>query len=395
LKGSGIRNRGTLTVIKSTIANNWGVGTSGGGISSEGPLTVSHSRIASNFSDGIGGILARDLTVIAHSSIVDNGLFGGIGIQTGTMHITGSTIARNLDGDINIEDGTLTINNSTITENDTDDAQASGIDNQGGTVTILNSTIARNKAVFRRFDKGTGAGIRNAPSFANPFVGTVTLQNTILAENTIEESISNDCDGPLTSLGHNLIGDPTDCDITLQASDLTGDPSLDVFTDDFTPGHGHFPLLATSQAINAGNDAACPPTDQLGQPRVDQCDIGAIEFQPSDTTPPVITVSATPEILWPPNGKLVPVTLVATIMDAGVGVDPSTTVYAVEDEYGSVQPTGSLTLRQDGRYTATIALQSSRNGGDADGRLYTIIVSAFDNAGNEGSATAYVTVPHD
>jgi hypothetical protein len=45
------------------------------------------------------------------------------------------------------------------------------------------------------------------------------------------------------------------------------------------PGRGHFPLNPDSQAINAGNSDVCPPTDQLGLPRVGNCDIGAIEFQ--------------------------------------------------------------------------------------------------------------------
>src|SRR5206468_4048983 len=35
----------------------------------------------------------------------------------------------------------------------------------------------------------------------------------------------------------------------------------------------------TSRAIDAGNDAACPPTDQLGQRRARHCDIGEIEFK--------------------------------------------------------------------------------------------------------------------
>jgi hypothetical protein len=75
-----------------------------------------------------------------------------------------------------------------------------------------------------------------------------------------------------------------------------------------TPGHGHFPLLPDSPAINANADEACPETDQLGQPRVRPCDIGAIEFQePVDTHSPAITVSANPATLWPSNGKLVPV----------------------------------------------------------------------------------------
>jgi hypothetical protein len=65
----------------------------------------------------------------------------------------------------------------------------------------------------------------------------------------------------------------------LLPTDLTGDPGLGPFTDDGIPGHGHFPLLPGSPAIDAGNDAACPATDQLGQSRVGRCDIGAIEFE--------------------------------------------------------------------------------------------------------------------
>jgi hypothetical protein len=171
---------------------------------------------------------------------------------------------------------------------------------------------------------------------------------------------------------------------------------LDDFTDDGTPGNGHMPLLWGSQAIDEGDDDICPPTDQLGQPRVGQCDIRAIEFQPSDTTPPTVTiVSVTPDTLWPPNGKLVQVTVVATITDVGSGVNPNTVTYEVIDEYDSVQPSGDIPLGKDGRYTAIIPLQASRRGNDADGRHYTVTISAVDTEGNEGSAATSVTVPHD
>ena len=91
----------------------------------------------------------------------------------------------------------------------------------------------------------------------------------------------------------------------------------------------------------------------------------------------------TPATLWPPNGKLVPVTIVATITDAGSGVDPHTTAYTVEDEYEALSravplPSGGRPLH---RY---YSLQASRHGNDRDGRLYTITVSAFDDEGNEG-----------
>jgi hypothetical protein len=114
-----------------------------------------------------------------------------------------------------------------------------------------------------------------------------------------------------------------------------------------------------------------------------------------DVTPPAVTVSATPKTLSPPNGKMVTVTVSGTITDASSGVNASTATYAVTDEYGSVQPSGKVTLGSNGSYSFTIQLQASRNGNDQDGRHYTIKVNAQDNAGNSGSAYAGVTVPHD
>ena len=309
----------------------------------------------------------------------------------GTLTLTNSTLTHNTansGGGGIYTYGILTLTNSTLAHN-TAYFTGGGLYNEDGPLTLTKCTLAYNLAAV------AGGGLHNTNN------SSTTLQNTILALNRVTNTsfASGDCaavENSLDSLGNNLIGDPTQCNITLQSSDLRGNPGLDTFTDDGTPGNGHFPLLQTSQAIDAGNDVACPPTDQLGQPRVDQCDIGAIEFQLSDITPPTVTiVSVTPATLRPPNGKLVPVTIVATITDAGSGVDPHTTIYAVEDEYGSVEPSGSLTLGADGRYTATIPLQASRHGNDKNGREYTITVRAEDLAGNEGSAATSVIVPHD
>lgn len=112
-----------------------------------------------------------------------------------------------------------------------------------------------------------------------------------------------------------------------------------------------------------------------------------------DTTPPAITVSATPETLGPPNGKRVPVTISGTIKDAESGVNASTAAYAVIDEYGLIQPNGPIQVAMDGSYAFTIKLQASRKGNDRDGRQYTITVSAQDNEGNQGSKSTVVTVP--
>ena len=116
-----------------------------------------------------------------------------------------------------------------------------------------------------------------------------------------------------------------------------------------------------------------------------------------DTTPPVITVSANHAMLWPPNGRLVPVTVSGTMTDepGGSGVNASSAGYMILDEYGQIQPRGSITLGANGRYTVTVSLEASRRGNDRDGRHYTIIVSAKDNLGNPVAASTIVTVPHD
>jgi hypothetical protein len=70
---------------------------------------------------------------------------------------------------------------------------------------------------------------------------------------------------------------------------LTGDAGLGAFVEGGRPGAGHIPLLASSRAIDAGDPAVCPATDQrlLARPidgngdGVRGCDIGAVEFYPT------------------------------------------------------------------------------------------------------------------
>jgi hypothetical protein len=114
-----------------------------------------------------------------------------------------------------------------------------------------------------------------------------------------------------------------------------------------------------------------------------------------DKTPPVITASANPSSLWPPNGRMVNVTVSASITDNLSGVDPNSTIFAVVDKYGTVQPSGSLTIGPNGTYSFTVALQAARLGTDLAGRSYAITVAAQDKAGNRSSASTTVVIPHD
>jgi VCBS repeat protein len=110
-----------------------------------------------------------------------------------------------------------------------------------------------------------------------------------------------------------------------------------------------------------------------------------------DAAPPTITVSAAPSVLWPPNGKVVPVVVTGVVSDVGSGVDASTVVFSVRDDYGLVQPSGGVAISPDGTYMILVPLVASRRGHDV--RTYTVVVSARDRAGNTASARAVVVVP--
>lgn len=111
------------------------------------------------------------------------------------------------------------------------------------------------------------------------------------------------------------------------------------------------------------------------------------------TASPVVTASTTPKSLWPPNGKLVPVTVSGTITDIGCAITAAT--YTVKDEYGRVLPSGPVTLLPGGTYSFTVWLKAARLGTDLNGRHYTIKVTAGNVAGKTGSRSRTVIVPHD
>jgi len=105
-----------------------------------------------------------------------------------------------------------------------------------------------------------------------------------------------------------------------------------------------------------------------------------------DKTPPKVTLSATPSTLWPPNGKMVGVTINGSATDKLSGID--TVTFNVVDSYGTCQPT--LT-----GFGSTIQLEAARNGNDKNDRTYTITAIAKDKAGNQTVASTTVTVSHD
>ncbi len=113
-----------------------------------------------------------------------------------------------------------------------------------------------------------------------------------------------------------------------------------------------------------------------------------------DTIPPSVLATTNLQLLWPPNHNLVNVGLRATVRDL---CDPSPTiavnVFGDEDDE---EATGDGRHAPDARNIAlrTLRLRSERKG-NADGRVYLVVVTATDASRNVGFHAVAVVVPHD
>lgn len=101
---------------------------------------------------------------------------------------------------------------------------------------------------------------------------------------------------------------------------------------------------------------------------------------------PEITVAADPEIIWPPNHKMVPVTITGGVDAVGSAVESVS--ISVNDEYGTFNYNNLV-------FGSVVLLEAWRKGNDKDGRIYTITVVVTSKGGTTTTKTATVTVPHD
>ncbi|HUR99560.1 MAG TPA: hypothetical protein VMZ26_15955, partial [Pyrinomonadaceae bacterium] len=113
-----------------------------------------------------------------------------------------------------------------------------------------------------------------------------------------------------------------------------------------------------------------------------------------DTSDPTVQITANPSTIWPPNGRMIPITIGGNGADAISGV--SQVSYVVTDEYGGTFsiPTRSLT-GSSANWTDTLLIEARRNGDDLDGRRYHIVATITDVAGRTSTASTDVVVLHD
>ncbi len=119
-----------------------------------------------------------------------------------------------------------------------------------------------------------------------------------------------------------------------------------------------------------------------------------------DTIPPVATVVASPNVLWPPNHKMTTVntTVVATdTCDPSPRVELSSVVSSEPDDApgdGDGSTTDDIGGAAIGTPDFEVLLRAERDG-NGPGRTYTVTYQASDHSGNAAVAMTEVVVPHD
>jgi hypothetical protein len=126
----------------------------------------------------------------------------------------------------------------------------------------------------------------------------------------------------------------------------------------------------------------------------------SVSITVADTTPPVVTVNASPASLWPPNHTMRPVQLTVVAVDA---CDPSPVVFlqAVTSSepddvpgQGDGATVGDVQGATAGAPDFDVLLRAERDG-RGPGRIYRMSYRATDASGNAGTGVGSVAVYHD
>jgi probable HAF family extracellular repeat protein len=262
------------------------------------------------------------------------------------------------------------------------EASATGINNDGVVVGYANGTAA---AVMWK----NGVVTNLTPSFANQWPGAPFINGSRIAGNG----------GDQNGFGHGwtfaLASTTPPPPVVTSASVSAGYGSAFSYTISATnspTGYGATNL--PSGLALTGNMISGTLPNTLGTSIIDLSatnaggtGTGTLTLTIVDPAPPTIA-SLTPSTasIWPPNKKMVPITLSAGGANLSKNVVFKITSVTTNEPDGKTQwqITGPLTLN----------LLADRLG-TGTGRIYTITVVATDAAGSSSTMTCIVTVPHD
>jgi hypothetical protein len=140
------------------------------------------------------------------------------------------------------------------------------------------------------------------------------------------------------------------------------------------------------------NIVRCTGTDAAGNTAT-----GSFNVIVQDNQPPVInSIRPSKSVLWPPNHKMIPITItVSATDDCGPVSSRIASVTSNQPTNSSGDGNTSTDWRITGTLSATLRadLTAERSGGGGD-RIYTITIECKDAVGNVATGTTTVTVPH-
>ncbi len=300
----GASNTSALSISGMTLSNASG-GYGAIAMTYSGSLTVDHVAIQNNNSTSRGaGLLFYDASgsvSISNTTIANNtatatyssGNGGGAYVSAANVTISNTTISNNAasngryGGGISvIASSSATLTNLTIAGNSAgktgDNAGGGGgISLSGaGTKTLTNSTIVGNS-----FVGGNGAAVGGGGVYVTQNSGAVTLKNTIIANNSSTNNLSDDDDvfiGNASTLAgsNNLVistvGTTGSGSNTTTGTITTLGTALGALANNGGAVQT-IAILSGSNAINAGTSTGAPATDARGFGHGGSTDIGAYE----------------------------------------------------------------------------------------------------------------------
>ena len=272
-----------------------GGGVSHGGGGTLGPLYLRNVELFGNQASQGGAIYAGAETLLERVSIHGNAASDyGAAIQkqaSGPLTIVDSSIRGNTVLDpgsraaVRYEDpsdGGLVVANTTISSNNGAGLEIHQANAEGNTYLLESTTIVGNQ----------GSGILISGN--SPWVRTLVLRHSALVDNGGGGCVHGAWNGVLDTIGHNLSQDDG-CGMAGGSNLIGVDALLGPLQTPANATAFHAPLPG-SPLIDGGSPeaAACPDTDQLGNPRpqdgdgdgIARCNIGAIEAGSVPTPPP-------------------------------------------------------------------------------------------------------------
>lgn len=233
-------------------------------------LTINGAGKSGVFVFDSADVFMTNLTITGGSSTVGGGIRNDGGVLTlSNVAVTGNT-ATDFGGGIATRFGGSTTFLSGLVSNNTAAKGGAGLYNQAANLALQNVTVTANTA-----SAGPGGGVSTVS-------GTTSLLNATVTANTATSAGGLSITGGGTTVINTIIAANTGGDTAGTfggSNNVVGvDPKLSPLGDYGGPTLSMSPLPG-SPAIGKGTSTNAPSTDQRGQARLNQIDIGAFEYQ--------------------------------------------------------------------------------------------------------------------